>query len=98
MVLNPKRNYIIRKDYNLDPYHNELLNELIDTGEFRYEVDVIKTAIVNLYNEYKAKGKLKPKLEKLEDRLTSEELEFTKKAKADEVEPEAHKVKKKEKR
>ena len=51
----------IRKDFNLEPYYDRLLKELMETGEFQYEVDIIKAAIQNLYKDYEAQGKLKPR-------------------------------------
>ena len=54
----------IRKDKIISPYIQKLLDELIETGDFTSESEIIRTAVINLYKDYEAKGKLKPKREK----------------------------------
>ena len=85
----------IRKDYNLEPYYDRLLKELLETGEFQYEVDIIKAAILNLYKDYEAKGKLKPSKSA---ELTPEEQELVEMARKGEIQPDMEKTERKVKR
>jgi len=69
----------IRKDLIISPYVQRLLDELKETGDFTSESEIIRIAVINLYKDYEAKGKLKPKTAK-----TAEEI-------AEEIEQKKHK-------
>jgi Arc/MetJ-type ribon-helix-helix transcriptional regulator len=52
---------VFRREYRFSKYIIELINELLETGEFQSEAELVRTAIINLYKDYEAKGKLKSK-------------------------------------
>ena len=48
----------------LDGYTKTILEELMSTGDFKSISQLLQIAVINLYKDYEAKGKLKPKREK----------------------------------
>jgi len=48
----------------LDGYTEKILEELMSTGDFKSISQLLQIAVINLYKDYEAKGKLKPKREK----------------------------------
>ena len=63
----------------LDGYTRSILEELMATGDFKSISQLLQIAVINLYKDYEAKGKLKPKTAK-----TAEEI-------AEEIEQKKHK-------
>ncbi|ADB58573.1 hypothetical protein [Archaeoglobus profundus] len=45
----------------LDGYTKSILEELMATGDFKSISQLLQIAVINLYKDYEAKGKLKPK-------------------------------------
>ena len=64
----------IRKDIIISPYIQKLLDELIETGDFTSESEIIRTAVINLYKDYEAKGKLRKPPESAEERIKNATL------------------------
>ncbi len=64
----------IRKDIIISPYIQQLLDELVKTGDFTSESEIIRTAVINLYKDYEAKGKLKKPPESAEERIKNATL------------------------
>jgi|GEM_PF-5654718 Arc/MetJ-type ribon-helix-helix transcriptional regulator len=57
----------IRKEYRLSPYIIKKIEELLKTGDFASEAELIRIAILNLYKDYEIEGKIKRKKEKIID-------------------------------
>ena len=67
--MRPQQKFKIKSDRAqlvLDGYTKTILEELMSTGDFKSISQLLQIAVINLYKDYEAKGKLKPKLEKTE--------------------------------
>ncbi len=64
----------IRKDIIISPYIQKLLDELTETGDFTSESEIIRTAVINLYKDYEAKGKLRKPPEDAQERIKNATL------------------------
>ncbi len=64
----------VRKDIIISPYIQQLLDELVKTGDFTSESEIIRTAIINLYKDYEAKGKLRKPPEDAQERIKNAQL------------------------
>jgi len=45
----------------LDGYTKDILEQLMSTGDFKSISQLLQIAVINLYKEYEAQGKLKPR-------------------------------------
>lgn len=63
----------IRKEVKISFYLQRKIEELLETGDFTSESDVIRTAILNLAKEYETGKRSKKKLE-VEERLERLEI------------------------
>ena len=64
----------IRKDIIISPYIQQILDELAKTGDFTSESEIIRIALLNLYKDYEAKGKLKRPPEDAQERIKNAKL------------------------
>ena len=65
--MRPQQKFKIKSDRAslwLDGYTKTILEELMSTGDFKSISQLLQIAVINLYKDYEAKGKLKPKREK----------------------------------
>ena len=53
----------------LDGYTKAILEELMATGDFKSISQLLQIAVINLYKDYEAKGKLKKPPESAEERI-----------------------------
>jgi len=60
----PKQKYVIKGDRAqlwLDGYTKDILEQLMSTGDFKSISQLLQIAVINLYKDYEAQGKLKPR-------------------------------------
>lgn len=53
----------------LDGYTKAILEELMSTGDFKSISQLLQIAVINLYKDYEAKGKLRKPPESAEERI-----------------------------
>ena len=58
----------------LDGYTKSILEELMATGDFKSISQLLQIAVINLYKDYEAKGKLKRPPESAEERIKNAKL------------------------
>jgi|Deesub1362A_J573_1020465.scaffolds.fasta_scaffold00209_60 Arc/MetJ-type ribon-helix-helix transcriptional regulator len=49
----------LRKEIRINRYVKERMEELLNTGDFSSEADLIRTAIITLYKDYECNGRLR---------------------------------------
>jgi len=58
----------------LDGYTKAILEELMATGDFKSISQLLQIAVINLYKDYEAKGKLKRPPEDAQERIKNAKL------------------------
>ncbi|WP_148305922.1 hypothetical protein [Geoglobus acetivorans] len=53
----------------LDGYTRAILEELMSTGDFKSTSQLLQIAVINLYKDYEAKGKLRKPPDSAEERI-----------------------------
>ncbi|WP_290595853.1 MULTISPECIES: hypothetical protein [unclassified Archaeoglobus] len=65
-----KQKFVIKGDRAqlwLDGYTKRILEELMSTGDFKSISQLLQIAVINLYKDYEAKGRLKSKQKPAEE-------------------------------
>ncbi len=58
----------------LDGYTKAILEELMSTGDFKSISQLLQIAVINLYKDYEAKGKLRKPPENAQERIKNATL------------------------
>lgn len=80
-IMKQQQKFVIKSDRAslwLDGYTKSILEELMSTGDFKSISQLLQIAVINLYKDYEAKGKLKTA--KSLDELPDKAKEILKKA------------------